>query len=65
MPAIRQAIDEAPESPTAKKLEDLIGKQLQAYEKLMKEHGLSQEHQDKQFKKVQEFGDHEERVAGG
>ena len=58
LPTIRQAIDEAPESPTAKKLEALIGKQLQAYEKLMKEHGLSQEHQEKLFKKVTEFSDH-------
>jgi hypothetical protein len=51
-------IDESPESPTAKKLDTLIGIQLQAYEKRMDENGLTQESQDKLLKKVAEYSDH-------
>ena len=58
LPTIRQAIDESPESPTAKKMEALISAQLNAYEKLMNDHELSREHQKKLFKKVTEFSDH-------
>lgn len=58
LPAIRQVIDETPESPVAKKLEALITPQLQAYEKLMDEHGLSQKNQDSLLKKVGEYSDY-------
>ncbi len=42
LPAIKQVIDETPGSQTAQKLEGLMDAQLQAYEKLMSEHGLTQ-----------------------
>ena len=58
LPAIRQVIDDDPESPAGKKLDALIGAQLQAYKKLMQEHGLTQENQDRLLKKVSEYSDH-------
>ena len=58
LPTIKQAIDEDPESPTAKKLEALINTRLQGFEKLMNKHGLSQENQDRLLKKVAEHSDY-------
>jgi len=58
LPAMQQVIDDAPESPTSKKLDALIGAQLQAYEKLMEEHGLTKENQDRLLKMVAEYSDH-------
>jgi len=58
LPTIKQVINEDPNSAAAKKLEGLIGPQLQAYEKLMKENNLSHENQDVLFKKVTEYSDH-------
>lgn len=55
---IKEVRDEDPESLTAKKLDKLIKSKLQAYEKLMDEHGLSQEGQDKLLQKVAEYSDH-------
>ena len=52
---VREAV---PELPTAKKLDELIKAQLQAYDKLMDEHGLSQENQNRLLKKVAEYSDH-------
>ena len=58
LPTIKQVRDEAPESPTAQKLDALMRAQLQAYEKLMNEHRLSQDNQDRLLKKVAEFSEH-------
>lgn len=58
LPTIKQVIDDAPESPTAKKLDALIRTQLQAYDKLMDEHGLSQDSQNKLLKMVAEYSEH-------
>jgi hypothetical protein len=58
LPAIKQVINADPESPAAKKLDALIGLQLQAYEKLTNENNLSQENQDRLFKMVAEYSDH-------
>lgn len=58
LPTIKQVIDDDPESHTAKKLDGLIHAQLQAYEKLMDEHGLSQEGQNILLKKVSKHSDH-------
>ncbi len=58
LPTINKVIDETPESPTAKMLDELIKGQLQAYEKSMNEYGLSQENQNRLFKKVSEYSDH-------
>ena len=58
LPTLKQVIDDAPESPIAKKLDGLIKAQLQAYDNLMSEHSLSQENQDRLLKKVAEFSDH-------
>lgn len=52
LPTIKQAIDSDPESPAAKHLDALMVKQLQAYEKLMDQHGLSQERQSELLKKM-------------
>jgi len=41
LPAIKQVIEETPASQTAQKLDGLMDAQLQAYEKLMSEHGLT------------------------
>ncbi|EFK08685.1 conserved domain protein [delta proteobacterium NaphS2] len=57
LPTLKQVIDSDPESPAAKKLDDLIQAQLQAYEKLMDKHGLSQESQNSLLKKVAECSD--------
>lgn len=58
LPTIKQVIDDAPESPTAKKLDALFGAQLQAYEKRMKEHGLTQENQNRLLNMVAEYSDY-------
>ncbi len=58
MPALRQVIDETPETQTAKKLDALLSLQLQSYDKLMNENGLLQENQDKLLKKVGEYSDY-------
>lgn len=58
LPTIKQFIDVAPESPTAKKLDALIGTQLQAYEKRMKEHGLTQGNQNRLLNMVAEYSDY-------
>jgi hypothetical protein len=58
LPAIKQVIGDSPESSTAQKLNSLIAGQLQAYEKLMETHDLSQENQDRLLKKVSEFCDY-------
>ena len=58
LPTIRQAIDESPESSAAKKLDALIGAHLQAYEKLMDTHDLSQESQDRLLQKVAQYSEH-------
>jgi hypothetical protein len=58
LPTLNQVIAEAPDSPVAKKLDGLLKAQLQAYEKLMNDHGLTQEGQDGLLKKVAEYSDH-------
>jgi hypothetical protein len=55
---MKQVIDEDPESPAAKKLDGLMQAQLQAYDKLMDEHGLSQDSQNKLLKMVAKYSDH-------
>jgi hypothetical protein len=58
LPTLKGVINEDPESPAAKKLDTLIGAQLQAYEKLMSENNLTQESQDRLLKKVAEYSDY-------
>jgi hypothetical protein len=58
LPAINQVIEETPASETAQKLDGLMDAQLQAYEKLMNEHSLTQEGQLKLLKKVAAYSDH-------
>jgi hypothetical protein len=58
LPTIQKVIDDDPESQAAKKLDALIGRQLQAYEKCMDKHGLSQENQDKLLKAAAEYSDY-------
>jgi hypothetical protein len=55
---MKQVIDEAPESPAAKKLQNLMQTQLQAYDKLMDKHELSKENQKKLLKMVADYSDH-------
>jgi len=58
LPTIKQVIDSAPGSPTARRFHELIQAQLQAYDNLMDEHGLSQESQNRLLKMVSEYSDH-------
>ena len=58
LPTFKQMIHDAPESPMAKKLDDLLGLQLAAYEKLMNEHDLLRENQDKLLKMVAAYSDY-------
>ena len=58
LPTIRKAIDEAPESSLATKLDDLMQAQLKAYDSLMDEHGLSHDSQDRLLKMVAKHSDH-------
>ncbi len=58
LPTIRQVIDDTPESATAKKLDDLMQAQLQAYDKLIDDHELSHESQNKLLKMVAKYSDH-------
>ena len=58
LPTIKQVIDEDPDSSAGKKLNALIQAQLHAYDKLMDEHGLSEESQDRLLKKVAQHSDH-------
>jgi hypothetical protein len=58
LPRLQEAIDASPESPTAKKLTELIGPPLKAYADLMEKHGISKESQDQLKKKVTEYSQH-------
>ena len=58
LPTMKQVMEGAPESPTSQKLNDLIQAQLQAYDQLMDEHGLSQEGQNRLLKQIAEYSDH-------
>ena len=58
LPTLQEVVAEDPESPAAKKLDGLLTAQLQAYDKLMQTHGLSQEDQEKMLKKVAAHSDH-------
>ncbi len=58
LPTMREVIEASPESETAKKMEGLIQLQLQAYEKLMEENGLTQNDQDALLKQIAEYSDY-------
>ena len=55
LPSLRKAIAESPDSLVAKKLSALIEPQLEAYEKLKAQHGISQEELDRRLARVAEF----------
>ena len=50
--ALQEAIDASPDSPTAKKLAELIQKPLTAHAGLMKKHNLSEQRQKQRLKEV-------------
>lgn len=58
VPAMKQVMETEPESPLSQKFDALISAQLQAYEQLMGEHGLTQESRDSLLKKVAEYSPH-------
>jgi hypothetical protein len=58
LPVLQEAIDASPESPTAKKLADLIGKTSGVYDKLMEKHGISKEVKGQLLEKMAEFSDY-------
>lgn len=58
LPLIQQAITAAPESPTAQILEAKISHQLQAYEKLRCQFGVTQEQSDQCLEKVKAYSPH-------
>ena len=55
LPTIQQAVEADPESATAKKLNALVTAQLQTYERLMLENGLSQENRDEAFRRMADY----------
>ena len=55
LPALVEAIDAAPESETARKLQTFIDNKQQAYTKLMDKHDLSVEEQNNKLKLMAEF----------
>jgi hypothetical protein len=58
LPALQEAIDASPESPTAKKLAALIANRSETYNKLMEKHGISREDNEGLLKKVTDFSDY-------
>ena len=55
LPKLREAIDASPESPSAKKLAELIEGPTKAHEGLMKKHNLSKESRRERLKKMGDF----------
>ncbi len=58
LPALQEAIDASPESPTAQKLASMNSTRLAHYDKLLEKHGLSQERQEGLLKMVADFSDY-------
>jgi len=57
LPTLQEAIEASPESPAAQKLQAVIGKQMQTYQRLMEKHGLTEENRDRLLKMVAEYGE--------
>ena len=58
LPALQEAINASPESPTAKKLAALVENTLETYDKLIKKQSISREENAQLLKKVAEFSDY-------
>jgi hypothetical protein len=58
LPQLQESIAASPESPTAKKLALMVGNRLDAYGKLMEQHGLSREGQEILLQKVADYSDY-------
>ena len=58
LPTMQAVVEEDPPSPAAIKLAGLLEAQLQAYDKLMEEHGLTREGQEALMKQVAGFSSH-------
>ena len=58
LPTLQAVVAKDPQSPAAKKLAGLLDAQLQAYDTLMAEHGLTQDGQAERLRKVAKFSDH-------
>ena len=58
LPVLQDAIEASPESPTAKKLADLIEKRLGVNNKLMEKHAISEEDNARLLVKMAEFSDY-------
>ena len=58
LPFLQEAIDASPESPTAKKLADLISKTSGTYDKLREKHGISKKDKAELLEKMTDFSDY-------
>jgi len=58
LPALREAIEASPDSPTARKLTSMIDNRLQTYEKLTAKHSLTDKGQEKLLKEMADFSDY-------
>ena len=58
LPALQEAIDASPESPTALKLTALVEKAQATYARLSDKHGLTKEGNEALLKQMAEFSDY-------
>jgi hypothetical protein len=58
LPTLQAVIVADPESAASKKLDGLLKAQLQAYDQLMAENGLTRERQDALLKQVAAYSEH-------
>ena len=58
LPTMQAVVDKDPTSPASRQLAGLLDAQLEAYGKLMDEHGLTPAGQEKLLSKVAQFSDH-------
>lgn len=58
LPALQEAIDASPESPTAQKLAALVEKTRATYARLRDKHGLSEEGNKELLKQMADFSDY-------
>ena len=58
LPFLQEAIEASPESPTAKKLADLVDKTSGVYDKLMEKHGISKEDKERLLEEMANFSDY-------
>jgi len=58
LPALQEAINASPESPTAQKIASMVETRLENYAKLAEKHGLDKREQEQLLKRVADFSDY-------